>query len=160
MLPMILSTCKTHQKHDNPRSRSGKVGRMDMVPRKRRSEIMRLVKAHDTRPEIAVRAILHRLGFRFRLRSKGLPCKPDVVLPKWKTAVFVHGCFWHRHAYCPNTRTPKSRVRFWNEKFKENLARDKRAKKQLEKLGWTEMHTWWTHSRLASSIRMRRSFRR
>src|SRR5205823_21508 len=100
---------------------------MDTLTPEHRSKIMGLVKGADTSPEIAVRRILHRLGFRFRLRGNKLPGKPDVVLPKWKTVVLVHGCFWHRHRGCPSTRTPKSRVDFWTRKFDENVKRDKKV---------------------------------
>jgi DNA mismatch endonuclease (patch repair protein) len=115
---------------------------MDSVTPERRSEIMGLVKGANTRPEIAVRRILHRLGYRFRLRTKGLPGKPDVVLPKWRTVVLIHGCFWHRHPGCPNTRTPKSRVDFWTRKFDENVERDRQVQSQLEALGWRVCTVW------------------
>ena len=115
---------------------------MDSVTPERRSEIMGLVKCADTRPEIAVRRILHRLGYRFRLRKKGLPGKPDVVLPRWQTVVLVHGCFWHRHPGCPNTRTPKSRVDFWTRKFDENVERDRQVQRLLEALGWRVCTVW------------------
>jgi DNA mismatch endonuclease, patch repair protein len=115
---------------------------MDRVTPERRSEIMALVKSADTRPEIAVRRILHRLGYRFRLRSDTLPGKPDVVLPKWQVIVLIHGCFWHRHPGCPNTRTPKSRIEFWTRKFNENVKRDRRVRSRLKSLGW-RVHIVW-----------------
>ena len=115
---------------------------MDSVTPERRSEIMGLVKCADTRPEIAIRRILHRLGYRFRLREKGLPGKPDVVLPRWRTVILVHGCFWHRHPGCPNTRTPKSRVDFWTRKFDENVERDRQVQSLLEALGWRVCTVW------------------
>lgn len=115
---------------------------MDTVSVKRRSEIMGRVVAKNTRPEVAVRSLLHRLGFRFRLHREDLPGKPDVTLPKWRTVVFVHGCFWHRHKGCPNTRTPKSRVDFWTTKFDENVRRDKHARKKLKSLGWRVLVVW------------------
>ena len=98
---------------------------MDHVNRERRSHIMRLVKTSNTGPEIAVRRILHRLGFRFRLHGKDLPGKPDVVMPKWRAVVFIHGCFWHRRPGCRKASTPKTRVDFWKKKFAANVKRDR-----------------------------------
>jgi DNA mismatch endonuclease, patch repair protein len=115
---------------------------MDNVTRKRRTEIMGLVKSANTRPEIAVRKILHHLGYRFRLQTNYLPGKPDVVLPKWNVIVLIHGCFWHRHKGCPNTRTPKSSVKFWKEKFNCNVIRDKLVRKSLQALGWRVLVIW------------------
>jgi DNA mismatch endonuclease (patch repair protein) len=115
---------------------------MDSVSPERRSEIMGRVAGENTGPEIAVRRLLHRLGYRFRLHRKNLPGKPDVVLPKWRTVVLIHGCFWHRHDGCPNTRTPKSKVEFWTRKFAENVERDRKAKAQLESLGWRVLVIW------------------
>lgn len=115
---------------------------MDTVARERRSEIMGLVRNANTRPEIAVRSILHHLGFRFRLRTKGLPGKPDVVLRKWGVVVLIHGCFWHRHQNCPNKRTPKSRVKFWTTKFNQNVKRDQAIQERLKALGWRVIIVW------------------
>lgn len=115
---------------------------MDTMSAERRSEIMGRVAAKNTRPEVAVRKLLHGLGYRFLLHRKDLPGKPDVVLPKWRTVVFVHGCFWHRHGGCPNTRTPKSRIDFWTTKFDENVRRDKLAREKLESLGWRVLVIW------------------
>lgn len=115
---------------------------MDTLSAERRSEIMGRVTAKNTRPEVAVRRLLHRLGYRFRLHRRDLPGKPDVVLPKWRTAVLIHGCFWHRHEGCPNTRTPKSRLDFWTAKFDENVRRDKLARDKLESLGWRVLVVW------------------
>lgn len=115
---------------------------MDHVSRERRSHIMRLVKTADTKPEIAVRRILHRLGFRFRLHCGTLPGRPDVVLPKWLTIVLIHGCFWHRHAGCPKATTPKTKRRYWIKKFDTNVKRDRRVHAQLEELGWRVCVVW------------------
>lgn len=115
---------------------------MDTVSKERRSEIMGLVKARNTRPEVFVRRLFHRLGYRFRLHPKNLPGGPDFALPRHRVAVFVHGCFWHRHPGCPNTRTPKSRVEFWEEKFQGNMRRDKRARRLLSKAGWRVLVVW------------------
>jgi DNA mismatch endonuclease, patch repair protein len=115
---------------------------MDSVGPERRSEIMGLVLAKNTRPEIAVRKLLHKLGYRFRLHRKDLPGNPDIVLARWRTAVFIHGCFWHRHEGCPNTRTPKSKIDFWTSKFDENIRRDRSVRERLEALGWRVLVIW------------------
>ena len=115
---------------------------MDTVSVEYRSEIMGRVVAKNTRPEVAVRRLLHGLGYRFRLHRRDLPGKPDVVLPKWRTVVLIHGCFWHRHEGCPNTRTPKSRIDFWTRKFVENVRRDQFAREKLESLGWRVLIVW------------------
>ena len=115
---------------------------MDSVSPERRSEIMGLIKAKNTRPELSVRRLLHRLGYRFRLHRKDLPGRPDIVLPKHRVAVFVHGCFWHRHPGCPQTRTPKSRVEFWVEKFLGNIRRDEAARRRLIEAGWRVLVIW------------------
>jgi DNA mismatch endonuclease (patch repair protein) len=107
-----------------------------------RSRIMRSVRRRDTTPEIAVRRALHRLGFRFRLQRKDLPGTPDIVLPRWKTAIFVHGCFWHRHSGCPKATTPRTRVEFWRQKFEANLARDRRIEAALRGKGWKVVTVW------------------
>jgi DNA mismatch endonuclease (patch repair protein) len=115
---------------------------MDHVNPERRSHIMRLVRPTNTSTEVAVRRILHGLGFRFRLHGEELPGKPDVVLPKWRTVILVHGCFWHRHAKCRKATTPKSRIDFWKEKFGANVKRDKLVKRRLEALGWRVCVVW------------------
>jgi DNA mismatch endonuclease, patch repair protein len=93
----------------------------DTVTRERRSEIMGRVGGKNTKPELVVRSLLHSMGYRFRLHRSDLQGKPDIVLPKHYVAIFVHGCFWHRHKGCQNTRTPNSRVEFWAEKFEGNV---------------------------------------
>lgn len=115
---------------------------MDSVSKERRSEIMGLVKARNTRPELFVRRLIHRLGYRFRLHRADLPGRPDIVLPKHRIVVFVHGCFWHRHPGCPNTRTPKSRVEFWEAKFLGNIQRDELARRELVEAGWRVLVIW------------------
>jgi DNA mismatch endonuclease (patch repair protein) len=90
----------------------------------------------DTKPERAVRSLLHRVGYRFSLRRTDLPGKPDIVMPKHKTVVFVHGCFWNRHPHCPQTTTPKTRTEFWNQKFATNVKRDRTAQNALRREGW------------------------
>ena len=115
---------------------------MDSVSPERRSEIMGRVSAKHTRPELAVRKLLHGLGYRFRLHRADLPGKPDIVLPRRRVVVLVHGCFWHRHPGCPHTRTPKSRVEFWTDKFAGNVRRDETARQALEALGWRVLVVW------------------
>ena len=103
---------------------------------------MSRIRGKDTKPEIAVRSILHRMGYRFRLHRRDLPGKPDIVLPKHRTVVLVHGCFWHRHRGCKYAYTPKSRVQFWQKKFDENVERDRRNRKDLRKEGWKVIVVW------------------
>jgi DNA mismatch endonuclease (patch repair protein) len=108
---------------------------------------MSRVRSKNTGPEIAVRRLLHGLGYRFRLHRSDLPGKPDIVLPKYKTVVFVHGCFWHRHVGCKKTTTPKSRLEFWADKFERNIERDKRNRRFLTKLGWRVLVVWQCEAR-------------
>lgn len=114
----------------------------DRIDRVRRSWNMSRIRGKDTSPELVVRSLLHKLGFRFRLHVKDLPGKPDIVLPRYRTVIFVHGCFWHRHARCKLAYTPKSRVRFWKSKFAGNVARDKKACAQLRRQGWKVLTVW------------------
>lgn len=100
------------------------------------------IRSKDTKPEVAVRRFLHSAGLRFRLGGCGLPGRPDLVLPKWRAVVFVHGCFWHRHARCRFAYNPKSRSAFWQQKFRENMERDRRNMKDLRKLGWRPLVIW------------------
>jgi len=100
------------------------------------------IRGKNTKPELAVRSLLHRAGYRFSLHRKDLPGKPDIVLRKYKTVVFVHGCFWHRHKNCKIASTPKSNVEFWQAKFDRNAANDKKHTRQLRKLGWHVLTVW------------------
>ncbi|UEM23988.1 very short patch repair endonuclease [Skermanella mucosa] len=111
-----------------------------------RSRNMRAVRSGDTKPEIAVRKLLHRLGYRFRLRRADLPGKPDIVLPRYKLVVFVHGCFWHRHD-CKRATIPKTRTDFWETKLSANAARDARVLKSLQELGWRSVVIWECETR-------------
>lgn len=103
---------------------------------------MSLIRSKDTRPELALRRVLHRMGFRYRLHGAGLPGKPDLVFPRHKVALFVHGCFWHRHSGCSIATTPKSNTPFWLEKFEKNVVRDRRVIDQLREQGWTVLVVW------------------
>lgn len=107
-----------------------------------RSEVMSRVRMKDTGPEMIVRRAAHAMGLRFRLHSNMLPGKPDLVFPSRRIALFVHGCFWHRHPGCKATRTPKSRVDFWETKFRNNVQRDSQVREELERLGWKAMIIW------------------
>jgi DNA mismatch endonuclease (patch repair protein) len=120
----------------------------DIFTKKKRSEIMRAVKSRDTKPEKAVRSLLHRDGYRFSLCSKKLPGSPDIVLRKYKTVVFVHGCFWHRHSECkPGRREPKTNVEFWQKKFKRNVERDAENAQELMGEGWKVVVVWECEAR-------------
>jgi DNA mismatch endonuclease, patch repair protein len=114
----------------------------DIVDPETRSQWMSGIRSRDTKPELAVRCFLHRAGLRFRLGGAGLPGRPDVVLPRWRTVVFVHGCFWHRHQGCRFAYNPKSRPEFWQQKFAENVERDVRNMAALEDLGWRPLVVW------------------
>tara|TARA_R110002110_G_scaffold157063_1_gene352795 strand:+ start:4109 stop:4483 length:375 start_codon:yes stop_codon:yes gene_type:complete len=103
---------------------------------------MSRVAGKNTSPEIRVRKAAHAMGLRFRLHRKDLPGKPDIVLPKWKTVIFVHGCFWHRHPGCPKASMPKSRTDYWKDKFDKNVERDARNRVALEALGWRVETIW------------------
>ncbi len=103
---------------------------------------MSRIRGKDTAPEKRVRSLLHRLGFRFRLHGKKLPGRPDVVLVKYKTVVFIHGCFWHRHRGCKNCTTPTNRREWWLAKLNGNAARDKLHQAALRKLGWRVLVIW------------------
>lgn len=103
---------------------------------------MSRIRSKDTKPEVGLRRALHRRGFRFRLHRKDLPGKPDIVLPKYRAAIFVHGCFWHGHEGCKVANTPKSNTEFWTAKFATNRERDRLASERLESLGWTVFTIW------------------
>ena len=114
------------------------------VPRRvlNRSEVMSRVRGKDTGPEMRVRRCLHAAGLRYRTNVRSLRGAPDVVLSSRRIVIFVHGCFWHRHPGCAQTRTPKSRVRFWEDKFAENVRRDRESLERLREQGWTTLVIW------------------
>ena len=107
-----------------------------------RSAIMSRIRGRDTKPELAVRRFLHREGLRFRLYQRNLPGRPDLVFPRYRAVVFVHGCFWHRHQACRLAYLPKSNTEFWSAKFEDNQARDRRQQADLESSGWA-VHPIW-----------------
>lgn len=115
---------------------------MDIVDSAKRSRMMAGIRSKDTRPELQVRLFLHGNGFRYRLHTSQLPGKPDIVLPKYRTVVFVHGCFWHRHFGCPLTAVPKTNTAQWLQKFASNIKRDQSAVQELRDLGWRVLVVW------------------
>jgi len=114
---------------------------MDTLTPEQRSALMARIRGVDTKPELFVRRALHGRGYRFRLHGRGLPGKPDIVFKKRKRAVFVHGCFWHRHG-CKRTTHPKSRQDYWQDKFAKNVARDRRNSALLADDGWDVFVAW------------------
>jgi DNA mismatch endonuclease (patch repair protein) len=114
----------------------------DIFTIEKRSQIMASISGKETKPEIAVRSFLFRQGFRFRKNVKTLPGKPDVVLPKFKTVILIHGCFWHGHKKCKRASLPKTNSSFWNEKIERNIMRDKKIYLELKKLGWSVITIW------------------
>jgi DNA mismatch endonuclease, patch repair protein len=114
----------------------------DTLTPEKRSWNMSRIKGENTKPEIIVRSLLHKMGCRFRLHRKDLPGKPDIVLPKYKTVIFVHGCFWHQHPKCKRATKPKSNTEYWIPKLKKNVQRFIEVKKQLSALGWHIMVVW------------------
>lgn len=118
------------------------IGAVDSVSREKRSEIMALVRAKDTRPEMAVRKLVWGLGYRYRLHRRDLPGCPDLVFSGRRKVIFVHGCFWHRHEGCALARLPKSRLDFWGPKLESNALRDRRNKRAPARQGWKVLTVW------------------
>lgn len=118
---------------------------IDTVSPSKRSSMMSSVRGKDTQPELRVRRALHAEGYRFRLHRKDLPGKPDIVLPKHKLAVFVHGCFWHAHGECRFAKIPSTRPEFWLAKLSRNAQRDRQAIQDLLSLGWRVLVVWQCH---------------
>lgn len=115
--------------------------RFDIMSREKRSALMGRIRGRNTGPEMTVRKLLHAMGYRFRLQARELPGKPDIVFRSRRVAVFVHGCFWHRHD-CGLAYVPKTRPDFWQRKFEANVARDRRTKQELEAAGWQVVVVW------------------
>lgn len=133
---------------------------MDIVDPNTRSRMMRAIRGTNTEPELAVRRALHKAGLRFRVHVRTLPGTPDILLPKYRAAVLVHGCFWHRHPGCRFTTTPRSREEFWQAKFLGTVERDERQLRALGALGWSahviwecETHDSERHAKLVAAIR-------
>ena len=107
-----------------------------------RSYNMSRIRGKNTKPEVKLRSLLHRAGFRFRIHDDRLPGKPDIVLPRYRSVIFVNGCFWHRHEGCRYCTTPVTREAFWYKKFSDTVQRDRTKKQQLEKAGWDVFIVW------------------
>lgn len=114
----------------------------DSLTSAHRSWNMSRIRGRDTKPEVRLRSLLHRAGFRFRLHDRKLPGRPDIVLPKYRAVIMVHGCFWHRHEGCSNATTPSTRPEFWQAKFDGNVQRDRVAEERLATLGWRVLTVW------------------
>lgn len=126
---------------------------VDRLTPEARSRNMAKIRGKNTRPELAVRRAAHALGLRFRLHRRDLPGTPDLVFPRRRIALFVHGCFWHRHPGCGFAYTPKSRVEFWQAKFDGNVERDKRKQADLAAAGWRVVVVWECETREQDGLR-------
>lgn len=115
---------------------------MDIWSKEKRSQVMARILSKNTGPEQLVRKMLFALGFRYRLHVKGLPGKPDIVLTKYKTVIFVHGCFWHLHSHCRDGTIPKTRTNYWREKLLNNKKRDAKHIRELRRQGWKVLKLW------------------
>lgn len=115
---------------------------MDIWIKEKRSHVMSRIKSKNTKPEITIRSLLHRMGIRFRLHRRDLPGCPDIVLPKYNSVIFVHGCFWHLHQGCRDGTIPKTQHEKWSLKLKKNVERDQLHYQELEKKGWKVLVLW------------------
>lgn len=125
---------------------------IDAPPTPARSALMAMVRGKDTKPELVVRSTLHAMGFRFRLHRRDLPGSPDIVLPRLRLAILVHGCFWHRHEGCRLASMPKTRKDFWGAKFEANVRRDRRNVEAIRGLGWRAEVVWECETRSSNLI--------
>ena len=125
---------------------------MDVVDRPTRSRMMAGIGGRNTVPEMTVRRALHAAGLRYRLHRRDLPGRPDIVLPRYQAAVFVHGCFWHRHRGCKYATTPSTRPKFWSRKFEENITRDLRQLRKLRRNGWRTFVIWECEARKPKAL--------
>jgi DNA mismatch endonuclease, patch repair protein len=134
---------------------------VDNVSTERRSRMMARVRSKNTSPEIRVRQAAHAMGLRFRLHRSDLSGKPDLIFPKLKTALFVHGCFWHQHPGCKRAQVPKTQPHFWLSKFQTNIARDQRNAEALSRAGWRVAVIWEceTKDEKTLSVALRRSLK-
>jgi len=115
---------------------------MDIWSKQKRSRVMARIRSRDTSPELAIRRRLHSLGLRYVLGGRHLPGRPDIVFPRWRLAVFIHGCFWHQHPGCIDGRLPHTRRSYWVPKLKGNIVRDARARRRLSRMGWRVVRIW------------------
>lgn len=133
---------------------------VDHLSPEKRSWNMSRVRSKDTGPEMKVRRLLFSMGFRYRINVKTLPGKPDIVLKKWNTVIFVHGCFWHRHKGCKDTTTPKTKTEWWLEKFKKNVTNDQKKRQALEELDWKVLVVWECETNQNDELLKERLYRR
>jgi DNA mismatch endonuclease (patch repair protein) len=119
----------------------------DVFSKEKRSWIMSRVKGCDTKPERLIRSLVHRMGFRFRVHRRALPGNPDIVLPRHRKVIFVHGCFWHGHKRCPRSKRPTTNKSFWERKLDGNIERDKRFRTELQRMGWKVLVVWQCETR-------------
>lgn len=115
---------------------------MDVFSKDKRSQIMSKVGGKNTKPELIVRSLLHRMGYRFRIHRADLPGNPDISLPRHKKVIFIHGCFWHGHIECPRAKRPSTNQEFWQKKLDKNIERDRQNIAKLDDLGWTVLVIW------------------
>ena len=115
---------------------------VDIYPKEKRSYVMSRIRSQDTKPELMVRKFLFSKGFRFRVNVKKLPGSPDIVLRKYRTVIFIHGCFWHGHENCKIAHIPKTRTEWWEKKINKNISRDTDTRAELKKMGWRTMVVW------------------
>jgi DNA mismatch endonuclease, patch repair protein len=130
---------------------------VDRLSPARRSALMARVSSKDTAPEMRVRRAAHALGYRYRLHDRALPGRPDLVFPRLRKVILVHGCFWHRHPGCPKATAPKSHVAFWSDKFARNVARDSSNLAGLQERGWRVLTVWECETRESRQLSMKLS---
>lgn len=135
-------------------SQATRCGLMDKISPERRSENMRRIRSKNTKPEMTVRSLIHRAGYRYRLHRKGLPGKPDIVFGPRHKVIFVHGCFWHQHS-CRDGRIPDSNRPYWQPKLERTVERDKEHRLKLKKMGWKSLIIWECQLKSESTV-MRR----
>ncbi|WP_262299017.1 very short patch repair endonuclease [Microvirga sesbaniae] len=128
---------------------------MDIVEKAKRSAMMARIRSKDTQPELRVRRIAHAMGYRYRLHRRDLPGSPDLVFPRLRKVILIHGCYWHRHPGCRFAYQPKSNTAFWDEKFRRNQERDRRVLSELRALGWDPLIIWECETRNPETLRTR-----
>ena len=128
---------------------------MDRLTQSQRSLLMSRIRSTDTEPELFVRGLLHRLGYRYRLHVRKLPGTPDIVFQRQNKVIFVHGCFWHQHPNCSDACVPNSRTEYWIPKLERNGQRDERNRQKLEELGWQALVIWECETKKVSKLRRR-----
>jgi DNA mismatch endonuclease (patch repair protein) len=150
-MSLLLSASRISTRQSSAQSKR----RLDPLTPSERSILMAGVRQRHTGPELIVRSLLHSLRLRFTVNgplNRSLPSRPDVVLPRWKTVILVHGCFWHRHANCRLATTPRTRTKFWVQKFTANVARDRLQRSLLRRAGWRVVTVWECETRSATRL--------